>query len=130
MKTISDYTIYCTESQTKKALELGAPIEYGKYCPGINAEILHKGKDCRREKKLYSIPTVEQMISWLEEQGLIEGITIGYAEGIEWFFDVNNLSESFISVLNFNSRKEATLAAIDAALEYLTNNNNYGTDRQ
>lgn len=26
MKTLSDYTIYCTESQTKKALELGAPI--------------------------------------------------------------------------------------------------------
>lgn len=119
---MNQYTIYCTKEQTKKALKLGAPIEK---VDTRDKHMIYYGHLCypRTEADYpYAIPTAEQMISWLEKQGLIEGITIGYAEGIDWFFDVNNLSEPFISTLNLNSRKEATLAAIDAALEYLLNN--------
>lgn len=46
MKTISDYTILCTQEQTLKAIELGAPIE------GI------------------FIPTAEQMIGFLRSKGI------------------------------------------------------------
>lgn len=109
------YTIYCTEAQTRKALELGAPIEYGKYYQ-INAEILHKGKDGRYE--LYSIPTAEQVIGWLEEQEDIDDILV--AKSITtWYYDVCLTTAKSIRASKFNSRKEATLAAIDAALEYL-----------
>ena len=78
------YTIYCTEEQTKKALELGAPLN-----------CCYHNDDFQNTIKIGSlhyveIPTAEQMLGWLED--------------------------------NYESRKEATLAAIDAALEYLINN--------
>lgn len=66
MKTISDYTIHCTESQTRKALELGAPIDHNSSqfdsdCTD-NIELLSNG--------LYAIiPTAEQMIGFILESG-------------------------------------------------------------
>lgn len=102
MKTISDYSIYCTQEQTLKAIELGAQIE------GI------------------FIPTAEQMISWLEEQEKIEEIII-YRNIIlkvyKWTFGIINTKGKFVinNKEHFSSRKEATLAAINAALECLSN---------
>lgn len=130
------YTIYCTPEQTKKALELGAPIEeldnevaienrshigfglpaYGSFDDYLNKEeypdvTIIEVDDVRYA---YMIPTAEQMIGWLEEQG----------------FDIN--TSSFCAVVDYEhvgtlgiysgSRKESTNTAIDAALEYLIRN--------
>lgn len=107
MKTISDYTIYCTEKQTKKALELGAPIEYANNDYNESLSPIEKG--------LYAIiPTAEQMIGWLEEQGLLFQTTkIGTLVLKE---------DNRVLKVCTGSRKEATLAAIDKALEYLVDN--------
>lgn len=101
MKTIDDYTVYCTEAQTKKALELGAPIEYDSELPSI-----------------VLCPTAEQMIGWLRSKGFRFKIT-EFEEGTLWkvahgdWFDFSDDDGV--------NPKEATLAAIDAALEYLMN---------
>lgn len=109
---MNQYTIYCTETQTKKALELGAPIRYVLIGP--------IGKDIKK----YLEPTAEQMIGWLEEQNI--------AIDLHTYFKVNNSRINHYeytvtdSTRVFNgskiTRKEATLAAIDAAMEYLSNN--------
>lgn len=49
---MEQYTIYCSDEQTKKALELGAPLEY--HCPNERESVYHR-------------PTAEQMLGWLEE---------------------------------------------------------------
>lgn len=118
MKTISDYTIYCTPEQTKKALELGAPIKY----------TLERLIDsCFKP----IIPTAEQMISWLEEQGMLIDVSFigtdkpkmqGDKIFIYHVFDLNEWKELIPFSRIYSSRKEATLASIDAALEYLSNN--------
>ena len=124
------YTIYCTEEQTKKAFELGAPIKkvlhpttwfnevYPKRC---HIDILEYPNGCT-----LAIPTAEQMICWLED--ILEfttchvtfypvyelyGFLIIHKEGVI----EHDASEGGMYL--YNSRKEATLAAIDAALEYL-----------
>ena len=71
MEKMEKYTIYCTEAQTKKALELGAPIQTIKkpqYSVGLIAKV-----------------TAEQMIGWLEEQGIYFHInTCGVAVEIDF----------------------------------------------
>lgn len=72
MKTISDYTIYCTPEQTRKALELGAPL----YKLSMSVEDSHlRDKSIRinTDEELidYAIPTAEEMIGWLEVQKYI-----------------------------------------------------------
>lgn len=95
------YTIYCTKEQTRKTLKLGAPIKT------FDVSSI-EGKNA------YNFPTAEQMIEWLEGQGLI--IEIYECNGYYFFaiFHKEGLG-------SFASRKKATLAAIDAALEYLEN---------
>ena len=95
------YTIYCTQEQTLKAIELGAPIE------GI------------------FIPTAEQMIGWLEEHEEIDEIA-PMEKGGDWVYVVYMTGyrsdiESPKDTL-YPARPEATLAAIDAALDYLVKN--------
>lgn len=110
------YKIPCTEEQTRKARELGAPIEvksiedapkewYGKaYFTGMST--------CAK------IPTAEEMIGWLEHAK----IEIDITKGIESYVFNLYFGQEYINGLNgYNTRQEATLAAIDAALEYLTN---------
>lgn len=126
MKTISDYTIYCTSEQAKKAFELGAPIMTFGYpdLEDAKEEILKMN----RQAELYQtenggimvgqIPTAEQMIGFLRSKGFRFKIT-DFKEGTIWRVVHGDW-------LDFNSNdginpKEATLAAIDAALEYLTN---------
>lgn len=102
METFSDYTILCTQEQTIKAIELGAPIE------GI------------------FIPTAEQMIGWLEEKGLIFNIVkvTGLFNKASWygFKIISRRGYTEYNVVQHHSRPEATLAAIDAALDYLIEN--------
>ena len=93
---MKQYTIYCTPEQARKALGLGAPIEY-------------------KLKGTCKTPTAEQMIGWLEEQGLhfdFEFITITCC--------MVQHNGTYLCNPFTGTRKEATLAAIDAALEYLS----------
>lgn len=118
------YEIRCTESQTRKALELGAPIDnithyasYGKnYISGNN---IYDNGVC------YFIPTAEKMIGWLEEQGFKFNIYEKF--GNSWYYYVGHRTyrEPIQEFDNLKSRQEATLAAIDAALEYLMSNKNH-----
>ena len=62
---MEQYTIYCTEAQTKKAWELGAPIEYAKVIDAIKGKIIRIPQDTGG---FYIWPTAEQMFGWLEEQ--------------------------------------------------------------
>ena len=113
------YTIYCTEAQTKKALELGAPIKT--YKPII---INSKAGGSFTTPTIETV-TAEQMIGWLEEQRLgIDVTSDNY--GYEWSVWVKKEHSRTLSFVAENqdyidSRKEATLAAIDAALDYLSN---------
>lgn len=111
------YTIYCTEEQTKKAFELGAPIKTISYDPPVPSPtgwVICKENCCKP-------PTAEQMIGWMEEKGIKEFSIYG-ANDNKWRYEVwieygrgpiRSRSEGYIS------RKEATLAAIDAALDYI-----------
>lgn len=104
------YIIYCTPVQTKKALELGAPIRY-------------KDTLDNRERGKFETPTAEQMIGWFEEQKIIHNINIiGNDYDCDWKYEIYlNMPDGYdyIGREDYQSRKEATLAAIDKALEYL-----------
>lgn len=113
------YTIYCTEAQTKKALELGAPIL------ADTQEIKFAGLNgLPFDIDRVVIPTTEQMIGWLEEREIKITFILTSAYG------PNGLTNGYTPVVNFKwncetcytSRKEAILVAIDAALEYLSKN--------
>lgn len=115
------YTIYCTSEQTRKALELGAPIEKD-WIP----EFLFNNEYFSLKN-----PTAEQMISWFEEQGFIievsfRGLDEPNKQGNKVFiyhlFDYSEWEELNPLSDLYKSRKEATLAAIDAALKYLCEN--------
>lgn len=64
--------------------------------------------------------TPEQMIGWLEDQEDILGICIIRDYG--WFYQISLKDAPHNFSATFHSRKEASLAAIDAALDYLIKN--------
>lgn len=121
MKTISDYTIYCTSEQTQKAIELGVPIDHSSSqfdddCTD-NIELLSNG--------LYAIiPTAEQMIGFFRSKNIhivihkdvIDKWSVYGHEIVPIEFTI------FDRLTGYNSFEEATIAAIDAALEYLKTN--------
>lgn len=116
---MKQYEIRCTPEQTKKALELGAPINvrcsYNGYHPlPFRAEIIIE------PHHFAEVPTTEEMIGWLEEQEYISEVDIFH--DFNWTFSI--WDNALLRIDNnrvYISRKEATLAAIDAALDYLTN---------
>lgn len=105
METLKDYTICCTEEQTKKALELGAPIKY-------KSEVYYPNGAA------YPVPpTAEQMSGWLRKEHNI-------------FFTPKKVGDNNYVLIgdlrhfqSYGSYEEATLAGIDVALEYLSKNN-------
>lgn len=134
-------TIYCTEELTKKALELGAPIELyseeynnsnrknnGLYVvndiiSGSDEEfVLICIIDEKPNRKAYFVPTAEQMISWLED-GLLEEVHVEQDIDGMWSYIIYGNGNELIGISNlYPCMPEATLAAIDAALEYLSSN--------
>lgn len=106
------YTLYCTEEQTKKAHALGAPLNLGYHNYDFENSIKIRNL-CYAE-----IPTAEQMIGWLEDKGF----RFDEDCGIMYCIMVHINNEYIDGAICTDSHKEATLAAIDAALEYLTNN--------
>lgn len=111
------YTIYCTSEQTKKALELGAPIDYCLNQFDIDDSVFIGYVKNSRARQYAVLPTAEQIIGWLEEQHPIDHIDV-YKQATTWN------SVVYMSTLERRSKKgtsrqEAILAAIDVALEYL-----------
>lgn len=116
------YTTYCTEEQTRKALELNAPIKhYSPYTTVPNTPIcliknlyeLDKSDITNNDRVV--VPTAEQMFCWLEEQGFYFYIFKDYL----WNGEVQYGNRWHYSIDDVCSRKEATLATIDKALNYL-----------
>lgn len=111
------FTIYCTEEQTKKALEFGAPIEVivKNHKGNVTTDsMILNGDLCR-------IPTSEQMIGWLEIRKIFIYIIPCYGISCSWYIASKGYNKyGYTSnVMVCKTRKEATLEAIDAALEYL-----------
>lgn len=105
------YTIYCTTEQTKKALELGAPIQFA----SINDIRLGRYIEVEGNNEAYEIPTAEQMIGWLRSKGFRFKID-------EWSDTIVAFGVTFHCWYIYgqsSNPKGATLAAIDAALDYL-----------
>lgn len=102
------YNLPCTEEQTEKAMQLGAPIEES--C-GLRPATSIDGI-------IYDIPTAEQMIGWLEEQGILIDIDTEWNKSV-LVYVWNCENKSLINNVFHGSRKETIIAAIDAALEYL-----------
>lgn len=111
------YIIYCTEEQVKKAIELGAPMLTKTFISSFG-------------KIETNLTTAEQMLGWLEEQGVLMQIEPINGMHYYWLLSTKELTEepdrySWVTQYvtpNYEeipSRKEATLAAIDAALDYL-----------
>lgn len=128
MKKISDYTIHCTEEQTKKSFELGAPLFL---LDKMQTECFDENpfKDEYKDRTKLNIglyafcPTAEEMIGWLESNSVISEIRIEQNVSKKWFYTIyDELNYLPIGVKYSSSRKEATLAAIDAVLEYLSKN--------
>lgn len=130
---MNKYTIYCTEEQTKKAFELGAPIQTFGY-PDLG-EIKEKVLKLNRQAELYTtddgglmvgqIPTAEQMIGWLEERGIWIHFCKSNQRPELLSYSISKLNKPLKRVFiggEFPSRKAATLAAVDAALDYLIKN--------
>lgn len=121
IKSMNKHTIYCTEEQTRKALELGAPIDiqYNK----IDCQQIVPILSIKKESVLYNyfIPTAEEMLGWLAEKKIeIDIIKGNDSYGFNLYF-----GQKFTkSLIVYNTRKEVILAAIDAALDYLITQNN------
>lgn len=99
------YSIYCTAEQTKKALILHAPIKHW----GNTSNLI--------------TPTAEQMIGWLEEQRIFIHIDYDFSDNDKPYKCEMCLFNGMTNHRGwFISRKEATLDAIDAALDYLIKN--------
>lgn len=123
MKTINDYTIYCTRNQTKKAFKLGAELMTFGY-PDLGSKeeaVLKLNRQVVLSRKddnsiiVGQIPTAEEMIGWLEDFDCIKEITI--CKTGMWIWGKNHtLIDSGSS---YSSRRESSHAAIDAALDYL-----------
>lgn len=112
---MDEFTIQCTEEQTRRALELGAPIEYacikdivlGRYIEGISVS----------NNEAYKIPTSEQMIGWLRSKNILFHFD---DETNYWSIGDANNDLTPLRWYGYSDNKE--LDAIDAALEYLENN--------
>ena len=132
---MEEYTIYCTEEQTKKALELDAPIQnmsMFRYGDNELPKYVYKNK-WNRDCFCYC-PTTEQMIGWLRKEHKIhpridcEG-SKNYVVQLQFIHsskDLDVVNKSYKGIIGhpgFPSPEEATLAAIDAALDYLKSMN-------
>ena len=107
------YIILCTEEQIRKAYELGAHINFDYYADDFQNAI-------KVSNKLYAeVPTAEEMIGWLEEQGYYIEIRKSFIADFQSLVHNDHITIFYGEC--FLSRKEATLVAIDAVLDYLEN---------
>lgn len=119
---MKQYTTYCTEEQTCKAFEIGAPIDMvGNDGASGNERTVVIGED------VYIVPTAEQMQNWIIEK---MGITtwhidfFKYYETYGYWLIGNGVSISSGAFDSCKTREEAMMMAIDAALECLKERKN------
>lgn len=101
------FTILCTEEQARKAISLGAPIST------TPTDLINN---------TWFKVTAEQMIGWLRTKGFAFGITEyndGFNDHVFWRVANNQETRWYISDDKLKDPKEAVIAAIDAALDYL-----------
>lgn len=114
---MEQYTIYCTEEQTRKALDLGAPItSYENAFISTAVPHFSVGIDDKNWVE-YICPTAERMIGWLETKVEL-GLHVWRGKDYYGFSLWDGVEEIKYRV-DLATRKEATLAAIDEALDYL-----------
>ena len=105
---MNKYTIYCTSEQTKRAYELGAPLE----------------KTCLEVWK-NKIPTIEQMCGWLREKHNIHIYALQCRNST--YIPQGNIYNNGVIIQlfdwdyeeYFDSYQQAMRSAIDTALKYL-----------
>ena len=114
---MNKYTIYCTSEQTKRAYELGAPIE---------KTSLEYWKN--------KIPTIEQMCGWLREKYNIHIYTL-QCNNLTYIPQGNICNNGVITQLfdwdyeeYFDSYQQAMRIAIDTALMHLEKECGIGCD--
>lgn len=122
------YEIRCTPEQTRKALELGAPIEFEMEWP-FNSDTFERSPypeikmDKDGEPSLIN-PTAEQMLGFFRSKNIHIVIQKDIIDN--WSAYGHEISPIEFTVFDrltgYKSYEEATIAAIDAALEYLTDN--------
>lgn len=105
------YTLFCTDEQTKNALELGAPIS-------SRNSIIVPPRWVEINGAVYESPTAEQMTMWLEEKEITYFLDV---PDKLWDFVLYD-KDSYIRSCEgdgYPSIQEVIIAAIDAALDYL-----------
>lgn len=123
------YEIYCSEEQSEKAYKLGAPLNKAYRQDGTRKlwYTLPYNDPNWQNCDAYYIPTAAQMIGWLESKKGLKYFCVEkdydlesekYSDTYSWRVVFNDTS--FFSEDCYETRQEATIAAIDAALEYLT----------
>lgn len=128
---MSDYTLFCTEEQVKKALKLRAPISeaMSRYNSLLVYKRIEQGKETKEYynnqgiaicgTRTYKIPTAEQMLGWLNEQGVQITTHVNVLDEWKTIVCVKSSAQPIAYSEWRKSRKVAIIVAIDAALEYL-----------
>ena len=114
LKNMDKFTQYCTTEQTKAALLLNAPIESEEWSRNYPLPRYWFGDE--KTMRCYHIPTMEQMLGWLEQQGILvsvhysidESCTVCATKGLDSIYKSD-----------YMSRNRALLGCIDKSLEYL-----------
>lgn len=119
------YSIYCTSKQTMLAIKLGAPL---KFIPMFRYgdDSLPKFIDRNRwdPDEFCYCPTAEQMIGWLEDQNIWIHFCKPNQRPNLLSYSICHMNPPFKCIKvggEYSSHREATIAAIDDALDYLTN---------
>lgn len=112
---IDEYTILCTPKQTERAMKLGADITKARVIDTVEGRSIRIPQE---NGDFYLLPTAEQMIGWMEDKGL----SFKIYQPNTWSYVIHELPTKPVDFCHdYSSRKEATLAAIDAALDYVEN---------
>lgn len=119
MKTMQDYTVYCTEEHTRRAYALGAPLETSdRLCGWTQHSIIIMEHN---DPVFVRIPTTQQMIGWLREKSII--ILPFWKTGIQYaIFVICNMGNDIDYIDETEmpyKEQQAELAAIDVAMNYI-----------
>lgn len=120
---MDNYTIYCTKEQVIKAFELGAPITKEPSKLPLCGCVCLEEKDDITGAPYWLMPvTAEQMIGWLRAKGFVFYIA-EYNDHVFWRVANNHDKIWYKYDDKIKDSKDAIISIINAALEYLKNNN-------
>lgn len=135
---MKQYTIYCTPDQTRKAFSLGATLEtFGSEWASREMVTVAKSEGQMKELEemlcsddhatiigdlAYRLPTAEQMCGWLEDKHGIMLSVSRWNNGDASIYFHEDRRKSFFRIRR--SYKDALLACIDEALDYLIQTGN------